>query len=73
MDGKYTFEDFNGNCGDGYEYETVEEALDAADYKWSHLTRRERRTYITHDQGAVFVVCDPEGRCVKDFTETDEE
>ena len=66
----YTFEEYNGNCGDVYEFETVEEALDAAEYKWNrNLNARQKKAYLARKNGEVFMVCDSEGMCIKNFLE----
>ena len=65
----YTFEEFNGNCGDTYAYMTLSEAMDDAEHTWKHLTAGERRAYLARRNGEVFMVCDSEGNSIRDFLE----
>lgn len=67
VEGGYSFEHFNGNCGDVEYYETADEAVREAESAWDHLTDRERKEHIISTRGAVFNVLDPYGNEVCDF------
>ena len=72
MDRRFSLEWYNGNCGDIMRFDTAEEALDLADRRWSRMTEANRRRYRDRRCGGVYMVCDPEGRCIKDYTEEEE-
>lgn len=70
----YSFVQFNGNCGSEQGFETLKEAEDAAEYKWDHLTDREKAAYS--EPGCYFMVIEGEiseggdiGTIIRDFTE----
>lgn len=64
----YTFEYNNGNAGEVLNFDSAEGAVDAAEYMWYHLTQRERIRYTDRYSGGVFMVCDPEGRVIRDWS-----
>jgi len=65
----YTFTYYDGNTGNEIEFETFNEAMYAAVYKWDRLTRTERKAYTDCDKGGLFMVFDDNGDCVADFSE----
>lgn len=74
----YSFVQFNGNCGSEERFATLKEAEDAAEYKWDHLTDREKAEYSK--PGCYFMVIEGEiseggdfGTIIRDFTEPEEE
>lgn len=64
----YTFEYSNGNVGEVLDFDSAEAAVKAAEYMWYHLTQRERIRYTDREYGGVFIVCDPEGRIIRDWS-----
>ncbi len=64
----YTFEYNNGNTGEVLNFDSAEGAVKAAEYMWYHLTQRERIRYTDRYSGGVFMVCDPEGRIIRDWS-----
>ncbi len=69
VEGGYSFEHFNGNCGDVEYYDSAEEAIHAADCAWDHLTDMERKHLLSDRHGPVHNVCDPWGVEIVDFLE----
>lgn len=70
---KYCFEYNDGDCGDVEWFDTAEKAIDAAEYKWSHLTCRERRMYTDGRRGGVFMVCFADGVGIRNWADEEEE
>ena len=62
----------DGNNGSIELYQTIDEAVDAAEVMWDHLTENDKRRYTDKAQGAYFCVCEMDGEelgiCIKDFT-----
>lgn len=50
----FKFEYFNGNCGKEEYFEDLKDALTEADYKFSHLTKKEKEAY--NEPGNYFLV-----------------
>ena len=65
----YTFGYYNGNVGNEETFETFNEAMRFADYKWNHLTPTERKAYTDCDKGGFFMIFDDAGFAVVDFSE----
>lgn len=69
----YGFAYNDGNNGSIEVYQTIDEAVDAAEVMWDHLTKNDKRRYTNKAQGACFFVCEMDGEelgiCVKDFAE----
>lgn len=69
----YALEYNDGNNGSIEVYQTIDEAVDAAEVMWDHLTKNDKRRYTNKAQGACFFVCEMDGEelgiCVKDFAE----
>lgn len=67
----YAFEYNDGNAGYTEIYQSINEALDAAEVMWDHLSKNDKRRYTDESQGACFCVCEMDGEelgiCVKDF------
>ncbi len=64
----FTFEYNDGNVGEVLNFDSAEGAVKAAEYMWYHLTPRERVKYTDGRYGGVFMVCDPEGRIIRDWS-----
>lgn len=68
----YAFEYNDGNAGNIEIYQSINEALDAAEVMWDHLSKNDKRRYTDESQGACFCVCEMDGEelgiCLKDFT-----
>lgn len=74
----YSFVRMTGHDGSEEGFETLQEAIDAADDTWYHLTKRERAEYSK--PGCYFMVIEGGisedgdiGNVVRDFTEEEEE
>lgn len=69
----YAFAYNDGNNGSIEVYQTIDEAIDAAEVMWGHLSKNDKRRYTDRSQGAYFYVCEIDGEelgiCVKDFAE----
>lgn len=73
----YSFVRMNGNNGSEEGFDTLQEAIDAADDAWYHLTKREKAEYSK--PGSFFMVIEGAiseggdiGNVVRDFTEEEE-
>lgn len=67
--GEYAFEQSNGNVGQIEWFMTAEEAISAAEYKWSCLTPGERAAYTDRRRGGVFQVYDDNGYTYRDWAD----
>lgn len=65
----YTVEQSNGNAGSVEGYDTEEEAVEAAERDWDHMSDGDKARYSDRHTGACFIVTDPEGRIVRDLAE----
>lgn len=65
--GEYVFEMCNGNAGRVEHFMTEEEAIEAAEIKWSHLTPRERVAYTDRSRRGIFQVYDDDGHIYRDW------
>lgn len=72
---KYAFEYNDGNAGNIEIYQSINEALDAAEIMWYHLSKNDKRRYTDESQGACFCVCEMDGEelgiCLKDYSRAD--
>lgn len=63
----------DGNNGSIELYPTIDEAVDAAEIMWGHLSENDKRRYTAKDMGGFFFVCEMDGDdfgvMIRDFAE----